>query len=110
MAVDRQLTPGLREDCLRSADVVEVGVHYGHHWHLSPSAELSQRRGHLLIALAGVDGDDALRALDERLVRQTVAHQGPDPRRDIVECAHHPRRLLKGAAVDLLSVDVFDRH
>ena len=63
------------ENRLGAAHVMEVRVEHGHHRSVGDRAEFGQRGAHLLHALAGVDGDDALGRVDERLVREAVAHQ-----------------------------------
>ena len=39
---------------------------------------------HLFSRFAGIDRDDAVRALDKGLVGQTIAYEAPDPRCDFI--------------------------
>jgi len=83
MGPDRQrLRVGQRRG---AGHIVEVGVDHRHHRGLGVLAQLVQCALHLLHRFTGVDGDHALGALHEGLVRQAVADAGPHPRTHRVE-------------------------
>ena len=67
------------EHGLGAGYIVEVGEEDGHDGCRAVLAELGDGMGHLLDVLSGVDGDHSIGPLDERLVRQPVAHEGPHP-------------------------------
>ena len=75
--VHRQAVAGVVDGRLCAADVVEVGVDDGGERGRGDLPQAGQRGAHLLVALARVDGDDAVGAFDERLVGQAVTHQRP---------------------------------
>ena len=58
---------------------MKVGVQHRHDRAVAHRAQFGDGVAHLLHRLAGVDGDHTIGCLDERLVRQTVAHQRVHP-------------------------------
>ena len=104
MPQDRKVSATrIRQGRRRAADVVEVAVEHRRQGHGGVGPHLGQGRAHLLHALARVDGDQALRPLDEGLVGQAIAHQGPDSRPHRVQPALQPRGMIDVALVRLLA-------
>ena len=120
MPQDRKVSATrIRQGRRRAADVVEVAVEHRRQGHGGVGPHLGQGRAHLLHALARVDGDQALRPLDEGLVGQAIAHQGPDPRPHRVQPALQPggmvdmakvRPLAEGARANLCRIGVETAH
>jgi len=120
MPQDRQVgAAGVVQGRRRAADVVEVAVEHRRQGGGGVGPHLGQGRAHLLRALAGVDGDQALRPLDEGLVGEAIAHQAPDPGPRGVEPPLKPlgvgdvptmRLLSQGACPDLGGIGVETAH
>ena len=112
-------TTRIRQGRRRATDVMEVAVEYRRQGGGGVGPHLGQGRAHLLHALAGVDGDQAFRPLEEGLVGQAIAHQGPDPRPHRVQPALQPggvidvalvRPLAEGPRADLCRIGVETAH
>jgi len=75
------------EHRLGTAHVMEMRIEHRHDRTVGHVSELGDGLTHLLGGFAGVDGDDPLGGIDERLVRESVTDQAPHASGDLVELA-----------------------
>ena len=99
---------GVGERSGRAVHVVEVGVHHRDDRSWGCGAQQGDRSGHFFHALTGVDGDDALGCVDERLVRQSIADDAPRLVADRMQSRWEHLHVRHRVAVHALTARVND--
>ena len=97
------------EHRLGTGDVVEVGVHHGNDGAIGDRGQFVERLVHLLVRLASVDGDDAVRSFDKALIGQAIADQAPNAGAHCVHAPFHELRLSNVGRVSDTTIVERDR-